>query len=82
MLVNSDDRRIELACHHEALYNPKLSVLLLNSWRGEVTRLTRLFELMGTDAPEEDVEITFAIILQLEKRQCYCLCLLLSFFHW
>jgi len=65
---NSDDRRIELAFHNEALRNPQLSSLLRQSWQKEVDRIAHLYKIMGTDFPVEDAEITFALVLQLEKK--------------
>ncbi|WDE09884.1 TetR/AcrR family transcriptional regulator [Thalassomonas haliotis] len=63
-----DDRRIELAFHHEALRNPRLNALVLNSWQQEVAHITRLYKTLGSSAPEQDAEVTFALILQLEKK--------------
>ncbi|WDE07528.1 TetR family transcriptional regulator [Thalassomonas viridans] len=63
-----DDRRIELAFHHEALINPKLNALVLKSWQREVSHITRLYQTLGSSAPEQDAEVTFALILQLEKK--------------
>ena len=68
IIDNIDNRKIELAFHNEALRNPKLSTLLLDSWHKEVTRLATLYEMFGTSAPEKDAEITFAIIMQSEKK--------------
>jgi len=68
IIDNFDDRRIELAFHNEALRNSKLSGLLLESWQHDVNRLVHLYTLLGTSAPEQDAEITFAIIMQSEKR--------------
>lgn len=63
-----DDRRIELAFHHEALRNEKLNALVLKTWQDDVTRLTQLYLALGSTAPELDAEITVALILQLEKK--------------
>ena len=63
-----DERLIELAFHNEALRNEKLSALLLSSWKREIIRLVNLFQILGTDEPESDAEVTFALIMQLEKR--------------
>lgn len=63
-----DDRRIELAFHHEALRNPKLNALVLSSWQQEVAHITQLYKILGSSAPEQDAEVTFALILQLEKK--------------
>ena len=68
IIDNFDDRRIELAFHNEALRNSKLSGLLLKSWQNDVNRLVQLYTLLGTCAPVQDAEITFAIIMQSEKR--------------
>jgi len=65
---NSDDRRIELAFHNEALRNPQLSTLLKRSWQQEVDRICDLFQAIGTEFPAEDAEITFALVLQFEKK--------------
>ncbi|MCJ8321373.1 MAG: TetR family transcriptional regulator [Colwellia sp.] len=65
---NSDDRRIELAFHNEALRNPQLSALLKRSWQQEVDRICHLYQSIGTDFPAEDAEITFALVLQFEKK--------------
>ncbi len=64
----SDERRIELAFHNEAMRNPELSKVLLDSWKAEVQRIQDLYEMMGTACPKEDAEITFALVLQLEKK--------------
>lgn len=63
-----DDRRIELAFHNEALRSPKLSQLLLCSWQKEVSRIVKLYQAIGNESPQEDAEMTFALILQLEKK--------------
>ncbi|WDD97098.1 TetR/AcrR family transcriptional regulator [Thalassomonas actiniarum] len=63
-----DDRRIELAFHHEALRNPKLNALVLHSWQQEVAYITQFYKTLGSSAPEQDAEVTFALILQLEKK--------------
>lgn len=65
---NSDDRRIELAFHNEALRSAKLSKLLLSSWHKETDRIFNLYQALETDSPQEDAEMTFALILQLEKK--------------
>jgi AcrR family transcriptional regulator len=65
---NSDDRRIELAFHNEALRNLQLSLLLRKSWQQEVDRICSLYQAIGTNSPVEDAEITFALVLQLEKK--------------
>jgi DNA-binding transcriptional regulator YbjK len=65
---NSADRRIELAFHNEALRSPKLSELLLCSWQDEINRIYELFQALGAEAPRESAEITFALVLQLEKK--------------
>jgi len=65
---NSDDRRIELAFHNEALRNQQLSSLLRHSWQQEVDRIAHLYKTIGTDFPVEDAEVTFALVLQLEKK--------------
>ncbi len=65
---SSDDRRIELAFHNEALRNSQLSALLRQSWQEEVDRITSLYKIIGTDFPVEDAEVTFALVLQLEKK--------------
>ena len=65
---NSTDRKVELAFHNEALRNTKLSQLLLNSWEKEVSKLCELYQIVGTLSPQEDAEITYALILQLEKK--------------
>lgn len=65
---NSDDRRIELAFHNEALRSPKLSSLLLCIWQKEINRIFELYQAIGTKAPLENAEVTFALVLQLEKK--------------
>tara|TARA_R110002167_G_scaffold91458_1_gene246058 strand:+ start:115708 stop:116352 length:645 start_codon:yes stop_codon:yes gene_type:complete len=65
---HSDDRKIELAFHNEALRSAKLSTLLLCSWQEEVDRIFRLYKAIGTPAAKENAEVTFALILQLEKK--------------
>ena len=65
---NSDDRRIELAFHNEALRSPKLSKLLIRIWQLEINRIVELYQTIGTSAPLQDAEVTFALVLQLEKK--------------
>jgi len=65
---NSDDRKIELAFHNEALRSPQLSQLLLCAWQKETNRIFELYQAIGTGAPQEDAEVTFALVLQLEKK--------------
>jgi len=65
---HSDDRRVELAFHNEALRNPSLSRLLQQSWKKEIQRICKLYQMMGTSYAQEDAEITFALVLQLEKK--------------
>jgi len=65
---NSDDRRIELAFHNEALRSPKLSKLLLGIWQLEINRICELYQAMGSKAALENAEVTFALVLQLEKK--------------
>lgn len=64
----TDDRRIELAFHNEALRSAKLSELMLQSWSEEVTRLETLFASLGLSDPNTAAETTFALIMQLEKK--------------
>ncbi len=68
IFTQSDERRIELAFHNEALRSVKLSQLLLASWQQEVDILCELYQLLGNEFPEEDAEVTFALVLQLEKK--------------
>jgi len=68
IIEHIDDRRIELAFHHEALQNPKLNALVLKSWQQETALLTQLYQTLGSIAPSQDAEITFALMLQLEKK--------------
>jgi DNA-binding transcriptional regulator YbjK len=68
IIDNIAHRKIELAFHNEALRNPKLSELLLDSWQIEVERLASLYAMFGTSDPQKDAEITFAIIMQSEKK--------------
>ena len=65
---NSDDRRIELAFHNEALRSPKLSQLLLCSWQKEVNRICELYQAIGDGSPPAAAAMTFALVLQLEKK--------------
>jgi len=64
----TDDRRIELSFHNEALRSEKLSELMLDSWEGEVNRLVALFTSLGLDDPSTAAETTFALFMQLEKK--------------
>ncbi|WP_085299014.1 TetR/AcrR family transcriptional regulator [Cognaticolwellia mytili] len=68
IFTKSDDRRVELAFHNEALRSVQLSQLLLASWQQETKILADLYQLLGNEFPEEDAEVTFALVLQLEKR--------------
>lgn len=68
IFTKSDDRRIELAFHNEALRNAQLGRLLLASWQREIEILCKLYQLLGNNFPQEDAEVTFALILQLEKK--------------
>ncbi len=68
IINNIDHRKIELAFHNEALRNPKLSALLLNSWDKETQHLASLYRLFGISEPEKDAQITFAIIMASEKK--------------
>jgi DNA-binding transcriptional regulator YbjK len=62
------DRLVELAFNNEAYRNPQLAKVLLNSWSNQIQRLANLFQLVGTVDPISDAEITFSLIMQLEKR--------------
>ncbi len=64
----TDDRRIELAFHNEALRSVTLSELMLKSWSDEVARLEALFIKLGINNPNTAAETTFALIMQLEKK--------------
>lgn len=64
----TDDRRIELAFHNEALRSVKLSELMLQSWKEEVARLEELFLLLELPRANAAAETTFALIMQLEKK--------------
>lgn len=64
----SEDRKIELAFHNEALRSLQLSSLLLKTWQDEVDKIVELFEAIDAPTPIESAELTFALVLQLEKK--------------
>ena len=67
VIVNRDDRFIELAFHNEAIRNKQLSQLILESWRSDSEKLTGFYQALGSSTPELNAEDTLALILQLER---------------
>lgn len=67
IIVNRDDRFIELAFHNEAIRNKQLSQLILESWRSDAEKLTGFYQALGSPTPELNGEDTLALILQLER---------------
>lgn len=67
IIVNRDDRFIELAFHHEAIRNKQLSQLILESWRSDADKLSGFYQALGSPSPELNGEDTMALILQLER---------------
>lgn len=63
-----ENREIELAFHNEALRNNNLSLLLIQSWKSEMHRIEKLYQILGSNEPEQDAEMTFSLILHIEKR--------------
>ena len=63
-----EDREIELAFQNEALRNKKLRQMLMTLWQSETNSIENLFRLLGSKVPQQDAEITFSLILHIEKR--------------
>lgn len=68
IVLNRDDRFIEMAFHNEATRNEQLSELILNSWREDAKRLSQFYAVLGATNPELAGQDTHALILQLERR--------------
>lgn len=68
IIVNRDDRYIELAFHNEAIRNKQLSEIILSSWRADSEKLSSFYSALGSSNAELDGEDTHALILQLERR--------------
>ncbi|RYV01272.1 hypothetical protein SOPP22_12765 [Shewanella sp. OPT22] len=62
------DREIELAFHNEAIRNKRLSSLLVHSWQCEINRIESLYRIIDSKTPVQDAEITFSLILHVEKK--------------
>ena len=63
-----EDRLIELAFHHEAVRSEKLRRVVRGSLNGQRESLVLLYQLIGSQNPDADAQVTISVLLRLEQE--------------